>query len=93
MGLGADDRVRSVWDDVIERDGQMLVLSGNEVSLLSIVATEIARAAHDGITLEALADHLVEVFGPPQHTDGVDAVREIIDVLMQRGVMVIERPR
>ncbi|WP_062387850.1 hypothetical protein [Demequina iriomotensis] len=83
-------RVRSVWDDAIERDGQMLVLAGNEVSLLSPVATALVHAARDGITLDALGARLVEDFGAPEGRDPGEVLREFVTALVQRGVIVIE---
>ncbi len=88
--LGDAVRVRSVWDDAIERDGEMLVLAGNEVSLLSPVATELVLAARDGISVAGLRDHLLEVFGSPEADDGDARVREMVAALMARGVIVVD---
>ncbi|WP_156158984.1 PqqD family protein [Demequina gelatinilytica] len=85
-----DARVRSVWDDAIERDGQMLVLAGNEVSLLSPVATELVRAAREDITVAELGEHLAEVFGAPPGQDPAAAVREFLAALLQRGVIEVD---
>ncbi|WP_062304523.1 hypothetical protein [Demequina subtropica] len=88
--LADDARVRSVWDDAIERDGQMLVLAGNEVSLLSPVATELVLAARDGISVAALGAHLAEVFGAPPGQDPGAAVRDFLAALLQRGVIALD---
>ncbi|MFP5358918.1 MAG: hypothetical protein ACLGHM_00220 [Actinomycetes bacterium] len=86
-----DARVTSGWDDAIERDGEMLVLCGNDVSLLSVIATEAALAARRGITVSDLAERLVEEFGHPEGRDPGSLVRQIVAALVSRGVMTLDR--
>jgi len=88
--LADDAVVRSRWDDALERDGEMLVLAGNDVSLLSPLAAEAALAARRGLTVAALATHLEREFGAPPDRDRGEAVREVIAALMSRGVMTVE---
>ncbi|WP_062462183.1 hypothetical protein [Demequina soli] len=88
--LADDARVRSAWDDALERGGEMLVLAGNDVSLLSPVATEAVLAARQGITVASLGDHLVREFGEPADGDIGAMVRVLIDALIGRGVLSVE---
>ncbi|WP_156155934.1 hypothetical protein [Demequina phytophila] len=82
--------VRSAWDDALERGGEMLVLAGNDVTLLSPVATEAVLAARRGIAVGELSRRLVVEFGEPEGIDAGDMARDIITVLVSRGVMTVD---
>ncbi len=86
-----DAVVVSGWDDALERDGEMLVLAGNDVTLLAPLATEAVLAARDGITIGALGEQLFRVFGMPEGIDSGAALRELVASLIARGVMHVER--
>ncbi|WP_062530191.1 hypothetical protein [Demequina rhizosphaerae] len=88
--LQDDAVVRSQFDDALERDGEMLVLVGNDVSLLSAVAAEVVRAARRGISVGALKRHLLGEFGEPADGDAGVAVRELVAALTGRGVLRVE---
>ena len=82
--------VRACWDDVLERDGQLLVLVGNDVMLLSPLASAAALACEHGITVAALAEALVAQFGTPPDVDQAHAVRELLATLLGRRVLGID---
>ncbi|WP_062311214.1 hypothetical protein [Demequina rhizosphaerae] len=88
--LADDSVVRSHWDDALERGGEMLVLAGNDVTLLSPIAAEAALAARGGITVGDLERHLLAEFGAPDEGDTESAVRALVDTLVGRGVMSVE---
>ncbi|MDN4475434.1 hypothetical protein QQX09_06155 [Demequina sp. SYSU T00192] len=88
--LRDDAVVRSSWDDALERGGEMLVLAGNDVTLLSPLAAEAVLAARHGITVVALAERLVCAFGEPEGGDAGDMAREVVLALVPRGVMTLE---
>ncbi|WP_062521695.1 hypothetical protein [Demequina silvatica] len=90
--LPDDAVVRSAWDDALERGGEMLVLAGNDVTLLSPVATEAVLASRRGITVADLGRRLVLEFGEPGAVDPSDMARDIITVLVSRGVMTVDSP-
>lgn len=85
-----DAVVTSSWDDALERDGQMLVLCGNDVSLLSPVATEAALVAREGVTVAALERMLTREFGMPDGASPGEVTRQIIAALISRGVMTLQ---
>ncbi|WP_062527371.1 hypothetical protein [Demequina rhizosphaerae] len=89
-GLPDDAVVRSSWDDALERGGEMLVLAGNDVTLLSPVATEAALAARDGISVGDLRRHLLDEFGAPPEGEVDVLVQGLVDTLIARGVFRIE---
>lgn len=89
--LEDDAVVVSRWDDALERDGEMLVLAGNDVTLLAPLATEAVLSARDGIAVGELREQLFRVFGVPDGVDTVLAVRELVASLIARGVMRLER--
>ncbi|MDN4477448.1 hypothetical protein QQX10_08480 [Demequina sp. SYSU T00039] len=85
-----DALVTATWDDLIERDGQALALSGNDVSLLSELATAAVLFCAEGdATVSAIAAHLEELFGAPEGADTSAAVREVLTTLQNRGVVSI----
>ena len=87
----ADDAVvRISWDDALERDGQVLALCGNEVTLMSELASAaVLFCGERGATIAAVVDHLEATFGAPEHGDSGAAVRELLVSLQERGVVSI----
>ncbi|WP_286214854.1 hypothetical protein [Demequina sediminis] len=82
----------AAWDDLLERDGQVLVLVGNDVTLLSPLASEAALyCTGDGVTVAALTSYLEGVFGAPPSGDPGAAVREVLAALQERAVLSITR--
>ncbi|WP_062466002.1 hypothetical protein [Demequina maris] len=88
--LAGDAVVRSHWDDALERGGEMLVLAGNAVTLLSPVAAEAVLAARSGVTVGELESHLLEEFGEPKGRDSASMVRDLVSTLIGRGVLSVE---
>ncbi len=87
----ADDAVvRSAWDDALERDGELLVLCGTDVTLLSPLACEAAIVARHGITVGELAERLRAAFGDPAGGTLAGAVRELVATLLACGVMTVD---
>jgi hypothetical protein len=75
-------------DDALVRDGQMLVLVGSEVMLLSPVSSEIVRVSASGVTVEELGEHLFAMFGPPPQGNSVaDQTRIMLGRLSEAGVV------
>ncbi|MDN4490643.1 hypothetical protein QQX13_07340 [Demequina sp. SYSU T00068] len=84
-----DALVTAAWDDVLERDGQVLVLAGNDVTLLSPLASAAALACRQGISVARLTAVLEERFGVPDGGDSSSAVREVVAALQERGIVSI----
>lgn len=83
-------RITAAWDDLLERDGQALVLAGNDVTLLSPLASAAVQfCAEGGVTVAELAAYLVAEFGVPSGFDPAQAVRDVLIALQERGVVTI----
>ncbi|WP_144018879.1 hypothetical protein [Demequina sp. NBRC 110056] len=81
-------RLRSEVDDFIERDGQLLVLKGNDLTLLSHVASAAVLATMDEEqTVVSLAEILIDLYGVPEGVDPAIAIRQIVAVLVERGIV------
>lgn len=80
----------SQWDDAISRDGQLLVLVGSDVTLLSPLAAFAVAKARGGVTVEALGELLREEFGVPEDRPLADALGEVVATLIARGVVRAE---
>ncbi|MDN4472013.1 hypothetical protein [Demequina zhanjiangensis] len=85
--LAEDAVVVAVHEDAVERDGEMLVLVGSEVVLLSAVATALVGHAHEPADVSTLATLLVEEFGAPPSGDPFAAVCTLAGELVARGVL------
>lgn len=82
--------VSAAWDDLLERDGQVLVLTGTQVTLLSPLASAaVLHCADGGVTVRALTAHLEQLFGSPPGGDLDAAVRELLGTLQLRAVVSI----
>lgn len=91
--LEAEDTavVTAYLDDALERDGEMLVLRGNELTLLSPVAATTMALSRDGaLTVAELTRALMAVFGAPDDGDSDVAVRQILRSLADRGLVKVE---
>ena len=85
----ATDVVTTEVDDMLEHEGQAVVLVGSQVMLLSPLAAQVVRVAQGGATLNAVGEHLVEVFGPP--SDGLEPLVHVVSMvtdLERAGVLV-----
>lgn len=83
-----DAIVVATVDDALVRDGQMLVLVGSEVMLLSQVSSEIVRVSASGVTVTELSDHLLAVFGePPAGNSAPEQTRIMVTRLSEAGVV------
>jgi hypothetical protein len=93
LPVGGEARVVSVVDSALERDGELLVLRGNDLALLSPVASAVvmlARATGDGgVAVDYLATTLFEQFGRPVGVDPNVAVRQVLAELSDRGFVEI----
>lgn len=84
--------VRTTVEDILERDGQAVVLVDSQVMLLSHLAAQAALAARGGLTVAQLCDHLVAAFGPPP--DGTEPLVHLETTLTElERVGVVERYR
>ncbi|MDE0573659.1 hypothetical protein ON058_09560 [Demequina sp. B12] len=88
LSLPADAVVTSRADDFLERDGEMLVLAGSHVYLLSPVAAEAMRVAWGGVPVAELQVALVEVFGKPSTGNIHEVLMAILAPLVDQGLMV-----
>lgn len=82
--------VTTSGDDLLERDGRVLVLIGSEVMLLSQIASAIVIAARGGIGVEGLTNSLVESFGVPDGGAALTAVEHLLAELVARGVIQLD---
>ncbi|GCD90651.1 hypothetical protein [Nocardioides sp. LS1] len=75
-------------------DGRMVVMAGQQVLLLSELASELLRALADGpLMLESLAAHLEGVFGAPDHDSSSEpAVRALVEDLSGRQIVAFVKP-
>lgn len=91
--LRDDSVVAARVDDILERDGEALVLCGSELSLLSpVAATSVVKAAASPLTVAELADVLLDEFGPPPEGDPSIAVRGVLSSLLERGIVDVSHP-
>jgi hypothetical protein len=84
-----------VLDEYVE-DGVAAVFVDQQVVVVSELATELLHLIPEGgAELEALADGLVETFGPPPAGgDGLAATRNVVKELAEQGLVdVVEEPR
>lgn len=79
--------ISTCYDDALERDGELLVLAGDEVVLLSPLASELVWSARHGATLAETAAHLMNTFGAPEGADPGEMVRGLVNELVARGVL------
>lgn len=85
--LTGDSMVIATVDDALERDGQMLVLAGTHVLLLSALGAAVVTAAATPISLDALAARLVELFGTPPDGDAMTVTLDTVAQLLERAVL------
>ncbi len=87
-GIPPAPKVRTAVDDILERDGQAVVLVDSQVMLLSHLAAQVALTAREGLTVAQLCDHLVAVFGlPPDGTEPAVHLQTTLAELERVGVI------
>ncbi|WP_084075204.1 hypothetical protein [Demequina sp. NBRC 110052] len=79
--------ISTCYDDALARDGELLVLAGDEVVLLSPLASELVWSARHGATLAETVAHLMSTFGAPEGADPEAMVRDLVIELAARGVL------
>jgi hypothetical protein len=74
--------VRTIpYADLLERDGEGLLLTEGTLLRLSAVGAAVVRLAADGIDAAQLASALEEAFGLPASGSTLDALTPILDAL------------
>ncbi|GIG53766.1 hypothetical protein [Demequina activiva] len=88
------DRVIAHVDSVLERDGEMLVLRGSDLTLLSPLASAlVATVRAREYSVGQLAARLSAQFGRPEGMDPGVAVRQVLGALQERGLIEVRPPR
>ncbi|WP_062071337.1 hypothetical protein [Demequina sediminicola] len=93
VGIADDSQLTSHADDFLVRDGQMLVLRGYDLYLLSQVAAESMSAAWEGIGYSALRTRLLEIFGEPLGVSVDVQLQRILEPLLLEGLMTVDATR
>lgn len=78
------------WRDLLERDGEALVLYAGKVVRLGALGAAILKSAEKGIELDALCRDLEEQFGAPPEGTLEDAVRGKLSELLGEGIVEID---
>lgn len=85
--MNGDSVVVAAHDDAVERDGEMLVLVGTELALLSSVAAALVREAAEPKSIDQLGAVLVAEYGVPAGDTPTTAVLRIAEELLGRGII------
>ena len=73
--------------DLLEVDGESIVLYENRFVRLGLLATRILACTDTPQSLEHLADSVSEVFGAPPDADPLDATQATLVDLVANGVI------
>lgn len=74
-------------DQVVDSDGRSVVLVGQDVSVISALATAALRLAEDPITANDLGRRLADLFGEPAHGSVAEATGIVVASLLARGLL------
>ena len=82
---------RTDWLDWYVDGDESAVFVGDQVIVLSVLATALAGLVGDGVgEAAALAARLVEMYGEPEAGAAEEATRAAIDDLVAAGVLAVE---
>ncbi|MFV0633672.1 hypothetical protein [Demequina sp.] len=82
--------VRAVADDALERDGEVLVLHGSDLTLLSSIAGAVVlETLHEPRTVAQLTVRLFDQFGLPEGVEPGEAVRQVLGALVDRRIVEV----
>ena len=77
------------YADLLEQDGEALLLTEGTLARLSGVGATVIRLATGGIDAEHLAAALVDAFGRPPTGTPLDALRPILDSLAAQHLVEV----
>lgn len=75
------------YADLLEHDGEALLLTEGTLVRLSGIGAEVLRLAADGIDATRLAEPLEETFGAPASGTTADALVPILDALAAQRLL------
>lgn len=75
--------------DILEHDGQALVLTEGTLLRLSGLGAAVLRLAVDGIETDRLLDALTEEFGSPESGSAQDALGQVLEALASQRLILL----